>query len=94
MIQSSVVGKDLTLESICASGICLRRISCIYSSHLHYMVKVLSCQFTEYREKSKFMGNNWNNIETPPGRVAEHLAEIHFSYQRIIILRASYIMVS
>ena len=56
------------------------------------MVKVLSCLFTEYREKSKFMGNNWNNIETPPGRVGEHLAEIHFSYQRIIILRASYIL--
>ena len=33
------------------------------------MVKVLSCLFTEYREKSKFMGNNWNNIETPPGVV-------------------------
>ena len=65
-VQSSVVGKDLTLESICASGICLRRISCIYSSHLYYMVKVLSCQFTEYRDKSKFMGNNWNNLETPP----------------------------
>ena len=40
------------------------------------------------------MGNNRNNIETPPGRVAEHLAEIHISYQHIIILRASYIMVS
>ena len=58
------------------------------------MVKVLSCQFTEYRDKSKFMGNNQNNIETPPGRVAEHLAEIHISYQHIIILRASYIVVS
>ena len=56
--------------------------------------KVLYCQFTEYRDKSKFMGNNWNNIETPPGRVAEHLAEIHISYQHIIIMRASYIMVS
>ena len=37
-VQPSVVGKDLTLESICASGICLRQISCIYSSRLHYMV--------------------------------------------------------
>ena len=91
-VQPSVVGKDSTLESICASGICLRRISCIYSSHLYYS-KEFSCQFTEYRDKSKFMGNNWNNIETPPGRVAEHLAEIHISYQHII-LRASYIMVS
>ena len=52
------------------------------------MVKVLSCQFTEYRDKSKFMGYNRNNIETPPGRVAEHLAEIHIRYQHIIILRA------
>ena len=43
--------------------------------------KVLSCQFTEYYDKSKFMGINRNNIETPPGRVAEHLAEIHISYQ-------------
>ena len=55
--------------------------------------KVLSCQFTEYRDKSKFMGNNLNNIETPPGRVAEHLAEIHISYQHIIILCASSFMV-
>ena len=61
------------------------------SSHVHYMVKVLSCQFTKCRDKSKFMGNNRNNIETPPGRVAEHLAEIHIRYQHIIILRASYI---
>ena len=44
------------------------------SSHVHYMVKVLSCQFTKCRDKSKFMGNNRNNIETPPGRVAEHFA--------------------
>ena len=63
-------------------------------AHLHYMAKVLSCQFSEYCDKSKFMGNNRNNIETPPGRVAGHLAEIHISYQHIIILRASYIMVS
>ena len=66
----------------------------IFVSFVLYAGKVLSCQFTEYRDKSKFMGNNWNNIETPPGRVAEHLAEIHISYQHIIILRASYIMVS
>ena len=37
------------------------------------------------------MGNNRNNIETPLGRVVEHLAEIHIRYQHIIILRASYI---
>ena len=33
-------------------------------------------------------------LKPPPGRVAEHLAEIYISYQHIIILRASYIMVS
>ena len=56
------------------------------------MVKVLSCLFTEYREKSKFMGNNWNNIETPPGRVAEHLAEIHFSYINVLSYCAQVIL--
>ena len=30
--------------------------------------KVLSCQFTEYRDKSKFMGSNWNNNYNTAGK--------------------------
>ena len=59
-------GYNLTLkEWICHFGSCgtrisLRRVSCIYS-HLHYMVKAISCHLAEHLNESKFNGNYWKD---------------------------------
>ena len=59
-VQSSTEGKDLTLKSICATRGNVFGESPV---SIHLIIKVLSCQSTEYCNESKFNGNNRNNME-------------------------------
>ena len=60
-IQSNVKGKDFSLWFMRHEArISLRRVSCIYS-HLHYMVKAISCHLAAHLNESKFNGNYWKD---------------------------------